>query len=88
MPSQNQAISKLRRSNGFILPSDELPFDRDGTAPEGINGQTDMALRSVTATLKNVALQLVDSMQATSHLTDPPVFRIGITAPAAERLRH
>ena len=63
-------FSKLRLSKGLAFLSGEMPFDEDGTIPEGIAAQTALVLKRIRATLATVGLDLDDVVQVAVHLVD------------------
>ncbi|KAA0595569.1 enamine deaminase RidA (YjgF/YER057c/UK114 family) [Azospirillum lipoferum] len=67
-------FSKSRRADGLVFLSGELPFGPDGTIPEGIGAQTDLALDRIAATLEGEGLSLADVVSCLVHLTDKADF--------------
>jgi 2-iminobutanoate/2-iminopropanoate deaminase len=67
-------ISRLRRSNGFVFLSGELPLQAGGDMPEGIEAQTSLTLDRIEATLKAQGLGLDDVISISACLTQTSDF--------------
>lgn len=67
-------ISRIRRSNGFVFLSGELPLQADGPMPEGIEAQTALTLDRIEATLKTQGLGLDDVVSISACLTQTSDF--------------
>jgi 2-iminobutanoate/2-iminopropanoate deaminase len=67
-------FSRLRRAAGLVFLSGEVPFDADGSVPEGISAQTDLVLDRIANTLASVNLTLDDVVSSTVYLVDPADF--------------
>lgn len=74
MPIPALPFSKLRRADGLVFLSGELPFAADGSIPDGIGPQTDLALDRIAATLEGEGLSLADVVSCLVHLTDKTDF--------------
>lgn len=67
-------FSRLRRAAGLVFLSGEVPFNADGSVPEGIGAQTDLVLDRIAATLESEGLTLSDVVSSTVYLVDPTDF--------------
>ncbi|MDQ8935607.1 RidA family protein [Acinetobacter rudis] len=68
-------FSKSLESNGFIFLSGEIPFDKNGNIPEGIEAQTDLVLENIKATLAKHGAGIEDVVSVTVYLTDKADFQ-------------
>lgn len=68
-------FSKSLDSNGFIFLSGEVPFDKDGSIPEGIEAQTNLVLENIKATLAKHQAGMEDVVSVTVYLTDKSDFQ-------------
>lgn len=73
-------FSRLRRAAGLVFLSGEVPFNADGSVPEGISAQTDLVLDRIGATLASENLTLDDVVSSTVYLVDPADFAAFNTA--------
>jgi 2-iminobutanoate/2-iminopropanoate deaminase len=67
-------LSKVRASGGLVFLSGELPFQADGSVPEGIEAQTHLTIDRIEATLKTQGLTLADVLSVTAYLVDAADF--------------
>jgi len=58
MTVSNLPFSKVRHSQGLVFLSGELPFNEDGSFPEGIEAQTRLTLMRIAQTLEAESLSL------------------------------
>ncbi|MDO8905745.1 RidA family protein [Hydrogenophaga sp.] len=63
-------LSKARTGGNLVFLSGELPFNTDGSVPEGIEAQTALTLDRIEATLKAQGLELSDVISVTAYLID------------------
>jgi enamine deaminase RidA (YjgF/YER057c/UK114 family) len=68
-------FSKTRRAGGLVFLSGELPLLPDGSVPQGIGPQTDLALEKIAATLTGQGLSMADVISCTVYLADKADFR-------------
>lgn len=73
-PARSLPFSKVRIAKGLAFLPGELPQGDDGSLPEGIEAQTELALRRISATLAGVLLDMSDVVQVTVYLTEMAEF--------------
>ena len=71
-------LSKIRTGGNLVFLSGELPFNADGSVPEGIEAQTALTIDRIEATLKAQGLELGDVISMTAYLTNAADFAGGI----------
>lgn len=69
-PPTTPPLSKVRAGGGLVFLAGELPFNADGSVPEGIEAQTALTIDRIEATLKTQGLNLDDVISVTAYLTD------------------
>ena len=67
-------LSKIRTGGNLVFLSGELPFNADGSVPEGIEAQTALTIDRIEATLKAQGLELGDVISMTAYLTNAADF--------------
>lgn len=68
-------LSRTRRHGDQLYLSGELPFNEDGSIPEGITAQTELTLGRIAATLAAEGLGLDDVLSCTVYLSDRTDFQ-------------
>lgn len=67
-------LSKVRTGGNLVFLSGELPFNADGSVPEGIEAQTALTIDRIEATLNAQGLELSDVISITAYLIDAADF--------------
>ena len=68
-------FSKLRHAGSLVFLAGEFPLSKNGSIPDGIGPQADLALRRIAATLAGEGLSLADVVSCTVCLADRADFR-------------
>ncbi|MFC1397960.1 RidA family protein [Acinetobacter lactucae] len=67
-------FSKALESNGFIFLSGEVPIDKEGKIPEGIEAQTALVMNKIKTTLLQYNAEIENILSVTVYLTDKSDF--------------